>query len=56
MSRNDILPAELLKRATAKGYKPEPHQKEDSKKDSAMYIKKTMRDQDIVLRRYKKLV
>lgn len=54
MGRNDVSPAELLKRATANGYKQGAHQEEDSKRDSTKYVKKTLRDQDIALRRYEK--
>ena len=54
MGRNDISPAELLERATANGYKQGAHQEEDSKRDKIKYVKKTLRDQDIVLRRYEK--
>ncbi|KAF6219029.1 hypothetical protein HO133_005573 [Letharia lupina] len=47
-------PAELLKRAKANRYKQEGHQEEDSKRDNTKYMKKTLRDRDIALRRYKK--
>ena len=56
MGRNDVSPAELLERATANGYKQGAHQDEDSKRESTKYIKKTLRNQDIALRRYKKWV
>ena len=54
MGRNNISPAELLERATANGYKQGAYQEEDSKRDNTKYVKKTLRDQDIALRRYEK--
>ena len=54
MGRNGKSPAELLKKAIANGYKQGAHQEEDSKKDSTYYVKETLKDQDIALRRYEK--
>ncbi len=54
MGRNHVSPVELLKKATTNGYKQGAHQEEDSKRDNTKYVKKTLRDQDIALRRYEK--
>ena len=54
MGRNNVSPAELLERVIANGYKQGAHQEEDSKRDKTKYVQKTLRDQDIVLRRYEK--
>ena len=52
MGRTDISPVALLERAIANGYMQGAHQEEDSKRDNTKYMKKTLRDQDIALRRY----
>jgi hypothetical protein len=54
MGRNNLSPAELLQRATANGYKQGAYQEEDSKRDNTKDVKKTLRDQNIALRRYEK--
>ena len=54
MGRNHVSSVELLKRATANGYKQRAHQEEDSKRNNIKYVKKTLRDQNIALRRYEK--
>ncbi len=54
MGRTGISPAVLLERAIANGYIQGAHQEEDSKRDNTKYVKKTLRDQDIALRRYEK--
>ena len=54
MGRKNESPAELLKKTIANSYKQGAHQEEDSKKDNTKYVKKTLRDQNIALRRYEK--
>jgi len=54
MGQKDVSPASLLERAIANGYEQGAHQEEDSKRDNTKYVKKTLRDQDIALRRYEK--
>ena len=54
MGQKDVPPAELPEKTTANGYKQGAHQEEDSKRDTAKYMKKTGKDQDIVLRRFEK--
>jgi len=38
MGRRDVPGEELLERATANGYKKEPHQAEESKMDNTKYL------------------
>lgn len=54
MGRTDTSLAALLERAIANGYMQGTHQEEDSKRDNTKYVKKTLRDQNIALRRYEK--
>ena len=56
MSRNHVSSVELLKKATVNGYKLKAHQKENSKRNNTKYVKKTLRNQNIALRRYEKWV
>ena len=49
MGRTGISPAAL--RAIANGHMQGAHQEEDSKRDNTKYVKKTLRDQDIALRK-----
>ena len=52
----EISHQELLKRAEANDYKQGSHQAEDSIKNNTMYVKKTLKDQNWALGRYKKYV
>ena len=54
MGRKDVSAEQLLERAIANGYEQEAHQAEDSIRDSRKYGKKTLKDQDLALRRYEK--
>ena len=54
MGRQDVLPEELLAKAIANGYKQGAHHVEDSKRDRTKYVAKTLRDQNIALKRYEK--
>jgi len=54
MGRKDVPAEELLERAIANGYEPGAHQAEDSKRDNTKYVEKTLKNQNIALRRYEK--
>ncbi|MCJ1254627.1 hypothetical protein MMC24_002442, partial [Lignoscripta atroalba] len=56
MVRRGASAKELLARAQARGYEPGLHREEDSTRDSTKYVKKTLKDQNWALGRYKKWV
>ena len=45
---------DLEKKAISKSYEPKAHRNEDSKRDSIIYVPKTLKNQNGVLKRYKK--
>ncbi|MCJ1456183.1 hypothetical protein MMC28_006543 [Mycoblastus sanguinarius] len=54
MTRKEVSAQGPLERARANGYKQGVHQVEDSIKDSAKYVPKTLKDQNTALRVYEK--
>ena len=44
MGRKKVSPAEQLEKAIARGYDPEAHREEDSKRDRISYEDKTLID------------
>lgn len=54
MGRKEISAEELLGQARAKGYEQGAHREIDSTRDTTKYVKKTLKDQDWALGRYKK--
>ena len=54
MVRYGAQPDDLWEKAIANGYKQGAHRTEDSKRDSTIYVPKTLKDQNGALKRYEK--